>query len=223
MNKAETGRLMHRNESHEAGFSLMELMIAMTITLVIMVGASTLLSKSLGTRSRENRKSDSLADVQRALNIMSREIANSGFGLLNGTDNSNGIVLGASNSSATQLRFRANIVNTSGNNAISDAGEDVTYYLENNRLARYDPFASAGSQTTALLANRIDTLTFGYYDVDAAGNVAAAPALAPTVNTVRVKITVSVTLPAMPGEPGSTEHLTSEVSLRNAPNVIDGY
>ncbi len=214
---------MRRNKSHEAGFSLLELMIAMTITLVIMVAASTLLSKSLGTRSRENRKSDSLADVQRALNIMSREIANSGFGLLDGTDNNNGIVLEAASSKETQIRFRANIVNSNGNDAISDAGEDVTYYLDNNRLARYDRFAAAGSQTTALLANRIDTLTFGYYDVDAAGNVAAAPAGAPTANTVRVKITVSVTLPAMSGEPGSTEQLTSEVSLRNAPNVIDGY
>ncbi len=215
MKKATTRYLMPANKKREDGFSLLELMIAMTITLVIMLGASTLLSKSLGTRSRENRKSDALADVQRALNIMSREIANSGFGL---TDD-NGIIV--ADSTNTQLRFRANIVNS--NNVTSDLGEDITYYLSNNRLARYDKNAPGGTETTALLANRIDTLTFDYYDVDAAGSVSATTAATPTANTVRVKITVSVTLPAMSGEPGSTERLTSEVSLRNAPSVLGSY
>lgn len=209
---------MPANKKREDGFSLMELMIAMTITLVIMVAASTLLSKSLGTRSRENRKSDALADVQRALNIMSREIANSGFGL----EDDNGIII--ADSTNTQLRFRANIDNT--NNTITDLGEDVTYYLSNNRLARYDKNAPAGTETTALLANRIDTLTFDYYDVNAAGTGVSATVNAPatpTARTVRIKITVSVTLPALSGEPASTERLTSEVSLRNAPTVTTGY
>lgn len=218
MKKATTSYLTPANKKREDGFSLLELMIAMTITLVIMLGASTLLSKSLGTRSRENRKSDALADVQRALNIMSREIANSGFGLLD----DNGIIV--ADSTNTQLRFRANIDNS--NSTATDLGEDVTYYLSNNRLARYDKNAPAGAETTALLANRIDTLTFDYYDVNAAGTAVSAtvnsPAT-PTANTVRVKMTVSVTLPAMSGEPASTERLTSEVSLRNAPSVTSGY
>jgi hypothetical protein len=38
-------------------------------------------------RSRENQKSDALADTQRALNILTREVADSGFNL-----NNNGIV-----------------------------------------------------------------------------------------------------------------------------------
>lgn len=213
-----TNYLTPANKKREDGFSLMELMIAMTITLVIMVAASTLLSESLGTRSRENRKSDALADVQRALNIVSREIANSGFGL----DNDNGIIV--ADSGNTQLRFRANIDNT--NTTTTNPGEDVTYYLSNFRLARYDKNAVAGAETTALLANRIDTLTFDYYDVNAAGTTVSATVNAPavpTARTVRVKITVSVTLPEMIGEPASTERLTSEVSLRNAPTVTTGY
>lgn len=204
-------------EKREAGFSLMELMIAMGITMVIMVGASTLLTKSLGTRSRENRKSDALADVQRGLNIMSREISNSGFGLYN----SNGIVLGVNDSTGSQIHFRANINNS--NSLTDQPGEDVTYFLPNNTLARYDKNAG---QTTALLANRIDTLRIDYYDVNPAnGTVAAAPnnPVAPTINTVRLKITVSVTLPLIQGEPASTEQLTSEVTLRNAPNGISNY
>src|SRR5918997_61256 len=55
----------------EAGFSLIELMIAMAIVLVMMTGATQLLMSSLGARTRETQKSDALADAQRALNIMS--------------------------------------------------------------------------------------------------------------------------------------------------------
>ena len=61
------------------GFSLLELIIAMAITMTLMTAAATLLANALRVRTRENQKSDALADTQRALNIMSREIANSGF------------------------------------------------------------------------------------------------------------------------------------------------
>ena len=65
------------------GFSLLELLIAMAITMTLMTAAATLLASALRVRSRENQKSDALADTQRALNIMSREIANSGFNMTN--------------------------------------------------------------------------------------------------------------------------------------------
>ena len=75
----------------DRGFSLLELLIAMTLTIVIMGLASTLLARSLNIRVKANANADALADAQRALNIMSREIANAGFNL---TDN--GIVAGDS-------------------------------------------------------------------------------------------------------------------------------
>ena len=71
----------------EAGFSLFELIIAMTITLVVLTVATTLLARSLNMRTRSNENVDALADAERALNIMSREIAQAGFNL-----NDNGIV-----------------------------------------------------------------------------------------------------------------------------------
>ena len=76
-----------RKSEGEVGFSLPELMIAMSIVLVVMSLTSGLLTRSFNVRSRENQRSDALADAQRALNIMTREIANSGFGL-----SDNGIV-----------------------------------------------------------------------------------------------------------------------------------
>ena len=86
----------------ELGFSLIELMIAMTLTLIIAGASATLLGQSFRMRSREDVRSDAIADAQRALNIVSREIANSGFGLLD-----NGIVPGDTNNQS--IRVRANL------------------------------------------------------------------------------------------------------------------
>src|SRR4030095_13463667 len=113
------------------GFSLLELLIAMVITMALMTAASTLLANALRVRSRENQKSDALADTQRALNIMSREIANAGFNL-----SGNGIV--ALDSGSTQLRIRSNLnrfeydppVTDTMRESATDPGEDITYFLK---------------------------------------------------------------------------------------------
>ena len=73
-----------RRSKNQAGFSLLEVLIAMGITITIMALATTLLAASFRVRSREDRKSDAVADVQRALNIMTREIANAGLKLPGG-------------------------------------------------------------------------------------------------------------------------------------------
>src|SRR6186997_129533 len=86
----------------ERGFSLIELLIAMSITLTVMGLATGFLASSFNVRARENQTTDALADAQRALNIMTREIANTGFGMAN-----NGIV--AADSNDTAIRVRANL------------------------------------------------------------------------------------------------------------------
>jgi hypothetical protein len=197
-------------------------MIAMTIIIIGMGVASKLLAQSFGIRTREDTRSDAIADAQRALNILSREIANSGFGL---TDN--GIVPADSN--ATSIRVRANLnaylgQTTSG--TVTDRDEDVKYIMyvddaaQRRYLVRYDVNLTAPMNQT-VLANRIDSLNIAYFDV--AGNqlnVAATPALA--ANATRLVLTVGVTLPAVgaPGasnyQPSSQIQLTSAVVLRNA-------
>src|SRR5215208_5619761 len=91
-----------KTQNGEVGFSLIELLIAMAISLTVLGLASSLLAGSFNVRSRENQKTDALADAQRALNIMTREIANSGFGLAN-----NGIV--EADSTASAIRIRSNL------------------------------------------------------------------------------------------------------------------
>src|SRR5256886_8919090 len=98
----------HTESSTQSGFSLLELIIGMAITLVVVTIASTLLASSFAIRGRENQRSSAIADAQRALNTMSREIANAGYGL-----STNGIVAGGSG--LTQKRGRSGL-NLSGAN-----------------------------------------------------------------------------------------------------------
>jgi len=158
----------------QAGFSLFELMISMVVTLVMMGLASTLLASSFKIRSREDRKSDAIADVQRALNIMTREIGNAGFRLPSGLNSvsSNGIVTGDSNNQS--IRIVSNLDGAPdpatpdvADTTVTGPSEDLKFlmYIDNNLgqryLVRYDE--NAGNKTT-VLANRIDSMVIRYYD-----------------------------------------------------------
>ncbi len=223
--------MLKANRSTQAGFSLVELLIAMSVTLVIAGMASTLVASSFRLRAREDVRSDAVADAQRALNIVSREIANSGFGLID-----NGIVPGDTN--ATCIRFRSNLNAytrdsfgnpVAGSNTVSEADEDIKYSMYNDDVAnrhylvRYDVILGAGDPRngTTVLANRIDNFNLRFFD--SAGSeldINTDPSL--LVHVWKVRITVGVVMPEQgtPGSPGyqpeSTMQLASDVVLRNA-------
>lgn len=214
------------NKESEGGFSLIELLIAMSISLVILGGASTLLSSSFKIRARENARTDSIADVQRGLNIMARELAIGGYGF---DPASNGLVVGDSDGSSIRVRSNLNRY-SAGSMTIESENEDVKYLLDStdgqNYLVRYDRLA-AGTQAT-VLANRIDDLAIIYWSpANVALNVAADPSQ--VANAVGVRITVSVDLPAVgtpnsPGfQPATTMQLTSDVTLRNKTQNLATY
>ena len=218
------------NQNTSGGFSLLELLIAMVIKMALMTAASTLLANALRVRNRENQKSDALADTQRALNIMSREIANAGFNMTG-----NGIV--AADSGLNEIRIRSNLnhydydpsVTSDSRANVQDSGEDITYFInaaDNTMyLARHDQFGNGST----VLANRIDGMNIHYYDQKVTYTAppkehdilnASAPEVLPQ-NAKYIVIAVSVTLDAVgnPGSPGYqppyTVLLCSDVTLRN--------
>jgi len=192
-------------KSEQGGFSILELLITMIVTLAILVAASTLLASSLRTRTRENARSDALAAAQRALNIMSREISNSGYGL-----SDNGIVV--ADSAADSIRVRANLNNDAD---LNDVDEDVRFILQtaNGEIVRYDNSTLAGARS--VLATNISSLTLKYLNV--AGTAVSAD------NAERVSIELLVNLPAGPEQPASNVYLISQVALRNAPGTLQQY
>jgi len=211
----------------EAGFSLIELLVAMTITLVVLGITANLLASSFNLRSRENQRSDAMADAQRALNIMTREIANTGFGLAD-----NGIV--AADSGLSSIRVRANLNAFDGqttSNSISDRNEDVKYSLYTTATDSYIVRLDIGTQNqTTVLANRVDALIFRYYPArvnyttsSSDCNIStASPEVTLKSDTKYMVISVCVELPARgvrnsPGyQPVSRVQLVSDVYLRNA-------
>ena len=218
------------NKAQNGGFSLLELLIAMVITMALMTAAATLLANALRVRSRENQKSDALADTQRALNIMSREIANSGFNMTG-----NGIV--AAESGLNEIRVRSNLnrfdydasVSYESRANVQDSGEDITYFIneaDNTKyLARHDRFGTGST----VLANRIDGMNVHYFDQKVTytappggADITDVSALeVPPANAKYIVIAISVTLDAVgtPGTPGYQPPysvlLCSDVTLRN--------
>jgi Tfp pilus assembly protein PilW len=220
------------NQSTAEGFSLFELLIAMTITLVLLGLSSALLASSFRFRTRENQRTEALADSQRGLNLMTREIANSGYGL---TDN--GII--ASDSGLTSIRVRANLnasENETTSNTAADRDEDIKFllYTENgfSYIVRLDVNVAAQEM---VLANRVDALNLRYYPdkvyyttafcdianvVDASGNPVSE--VTQKSDAKYVVISVCVTLPQVgtPGsagfQPPSRVQFVSDAALRNS-------
>jgi prepilin-type N-terminal cleavage/methylation domain-containing protein len=223
-----------RTKQSSGGFSLLELLIAMAITITLMTAATTLLAGALRMRSRENQKSDALADTQRALNILTREIADSGFNL-----NNNGIVAGDSGLHTLRIRSNLNKYDLAApdpaRNGIGvpvwDASEDISYYTnlaDNTKyLVRHDEYGSGST----VLANRIDAIGFHYFDQkvtyscksgdsdisDRSVNEVASPTQAKYV-VIAIAVTLDqIGTPGSPGfQPKYSVLLCSDVALRNS-------
>ena len=218
-----------RVRAGEAGFSLIELMVALGVTLVIMVIASRMLAMSMAVRSRENQRSEAVADVQRALQSMSREISNAGLGMY-AADGSpkNGLVAADSGPLAIRVRTNLNSFCTAATNGTADAcdtdttdaGEDLVFALINNvdaagqlqsLITRQDVNSS---NAISPLANRVDELEFKYYRSDGTETTDASLAQS-------VAITVTVTLPAVGTkgqagyQPPSQMQVVSQSVMRN--------
>jgi len=208
----------HGHACDSGGFSLVELLVSMVITLVILTAAVTLFSSQLSSRQYQSKRADAITSAQAAINILSREIGNSGYGLKRGILASNGLVLNDCNSD--RLHFRANTDNL--NATTSDPGEDVTFYYDasSKSIVRYDA-ASGGS--SAGIINQVSNVSFTYYDYASNGSFTAVNP--PTDRTARVTIRLTVLL--SPGGTDLTSPLNvtveSDIALRNSQYGVGQY
>lgn len=223
-----------RKRKGQKGFSLVELIIATTIMLILLSVVSTLIARAFSVRQRESRRSDALVSVQAALNVISREVGNSGFGIYSDSLTrvpSNGIIL--ADSDQNRIHMRSNMWNQGDkddcDNSVPDTacmtdepGEDITYYLDpaSQSIVRYDP---NDSPTTSVVVNRVSSLTFKYFNYDpSTGTVSESDT--PTASTSRVRITVEAVLERVVGQvnPSSVTY-ESQVTLRNASYMLKQY
>ena len=223
-------------ETNSSGFSLLELMIAMTVMLLALGIVSSILANAMSVRQRESRTADALTTAQAALGIMSREISNSGFGLydssLSPTAN-NGIVV--ADSDATKVRIRSNQQNAGGVHdapgpttlELNEPGEDVMYFFDpaTKSIVRYDANAlGVGVGQTSVVVNKISNVEFEYYDYYGPDSAPGGPFSVPTPETGRVKIIVTVELDPVIGQPDNqVVTFASEVTLRNNSYMLQQY
>jgi type II secretory pathway pseudopilin PulG len=224
---------MHRSlqTRTDSGFSLLELLIAMAITIVLLGLGSTVLMSSFNIRHREDQVSDALADAQRALNIMSREIANAGFNL-----STNGIVPGDSDSSSIRIRSNLNKYDSAAlaesQEGVIDPGEDIKYFVnaaeKTNYLVRYDINNPDKKAQKTVLANRLDSLKIHYFAQQVSYSTSGCdikdPSSAPVAPEAARYVVIAVCVELQEyGAQNSPGHqpflpvlLASDVTLRNA-------
>lgn len=205
--------IRRKRDCRNQGFSLIELLVTMTITLVLLGVITTVFSKALQTRDRDSSRTDALTAAQAAINVMSREISNSGFGLTN-----NGISI--SDSNGKKLRVRCNVVN---NDLLTDdPGEDITYYYDSTSqsVVRYD----SNTGLASAVINQISDVSFLYYDFTDANSTPTNGTATPTINTGRVEIALTVKLADVQGQPKNQKIVfTSQVTLRNSTYMLNQY
>lgn len=202
-------------QKNAAGFSLLELVIAMSITLTLMAAAGMVFRQSLSTRERETRRTAAIVAAQSTLNLLSRELANSGYGL---TDN--GIV--AADSDDKKVHFRSNIQNADA--LTDDPGEDLMYYYDadSSSVIRYDPNSPSGTPKTSTVINKAEEFSLVYWDYN--GSATPVKAVTPSANTARITITITVKLEPVQGQPSDQViTYTSDVTLRNSKYISKQY
>jgi len=205
-----------KRSNPEGGFSVVEMVLTMVIMLVIMGVVMSLFSRSLGTRTRESSRTDALTATQAALNVMSREIANSGYGTV-----TNGLM---DDSTVGLLHFVSNHVNTNDN--LLQPGENVTYYFEptTESILRYDANGEGpGSPLTSIIINRISRVDYEYFNYTGANPLPTVTNF-PTADTGRVRIKLRVNMERVQGQVNSDfVVLSSDVTLRNSGYMLKNY
>lgn len=212
----------YNSKIKERGFSLIELIIALTITIIILTISFTLLVESLRQKFREDAVVSALADGNQALNALSNDLINAGMGI-----KGNGIL--AANSGKNFIRIRSNLnafMKQTSSNTVTDTNEDIAYLVvpsENGQgvLVKMD----VNTGTVNVIASKIDNsdidndgagdgVSFTYLDVN--GNQVSADSAVQLIITLRLKLPQQGT-PKSPGyKPETILPITTKVFLRNS-------
>lgn len=207
-----------------AGFSLVELIISMLVTLIILGAGVAAFTSNMRMRTYEINRTDALASTQAAINIMSREIGNSGFGLAHNDGlETNGLVFSVvfSDCNDTRLHFRANTNNS--NFVTSDPGEDVTFYYDaaTQSVVRYDK----ATNTKSGIINQVSQVQFTYWNYDYNDDgliVVSAGTASEQTARITIRLTVLISGDGNANSPRNVK-FESDIALRNSQYGLGRY
>jgi len=162
---------MEQNTKKSDGFTLVELLIALALSLVVLTSVSSAFISQRKTYDAQEQITEMIQGTRAVMEIITRDVKLAGFDPSgNAFDN---ITTYAIPYSATQLEIRADIDDGDGTAASSDANEVIIYTFDgtNHEIERDSGQAWSGA---TLLAENIQSFTFDYLDAD--GNSTTTPA-----------------------------------------------
>ena len=204
---------------HPKGFTLVELLIALTIGSLVMTAVYSTYHSQQETYIIENQKAGMRQNVRAALFYMERELR------MMGCDPTGKANAGVEAASANSIRFKMDITggesdgkdnNDDGtvddsaedsypDGAPDDAGEDITFSLSDDDLDGDNELVMTDNNTvdTRWIAENIDALDFVYLDEDSV--VLVAPIDTSKIRAVQITV-VARTGQGDPGYSNSVEY-----------------
>jgi type IV pilus assembly protein PilW len=169
-----------------AGFTLMELLVAMSIGLVVLAAVA----KTFTVQSRQNTAEEQVSQMQQnaraALDLMVREIQMAKY---NPAGSAFASAYGVTYS-ASQLEVKADMDSNGTIDTSSGSVEDIIYAYDNTNkyITR-----KLGSGTAEIVADNITAFTFTYYDAN--GSAVTSSANSGNIRKVTISITARTAKP----------------------------
>ena len=200
---------------NDAGFTLMEVLVSMTIGLVVLAGVA----RTFTAQTRQNNAEEQITQMQQnaraALDLMVREIHMAKY-----NPSGNAFPTGTYGVpySATQLQIQADMNNSGAVNtttcdpADSTSMENIIYAWDSANLRITRQCGSTG--TAELLADYITAFTFNYYDAN--GSAVTSSGNSGNIRKVAISLTAR-TAKLDPNYPSNGGYRTFQISAEITP------
>lgn len=146
------------NTSGNSGFTLLEVIVALTITLIVMSGIISLLNSLNRTYTGQNVAAAVQQVTRAGIDIMTRNIRMAGLNPLNLEP------IGIVEASGDKIRFKLDLDGSGAIEAGADIREDIAFLLnrKNQLIRQYD----GNNRSNRSLLDNVSELKFKYLDAD---------------------------------------------------------
>ena len=180
---------MEKGTKNSAGFTLVELLIALALGLVVLTSVSSAFISQRKTYDAQEQMTEMIQGTRAVMEIITREVKLAGFDPqkgISGHTNVAGIPY-----SATQLELRADL-DGDGTASASDSNELIIYTHDGTNL-ELDRNAGQAWSGARLLAENIQAFTFTYWKSD--GTEVLATADEADIRQIKITITARTAKP----------------------------
>ena len=173
---------MKTSEKKDEGFTIIELLIALTLSLVVLTSVSGAFISQRKTYASQEQMTEMIQGTRAVMEIITREVKLAGFNPTGST------TLVGIPYSTTQLEIRADL-DGDGTATASDTNE-VIIYSHDGSVLEINRNAGQAWSYARILAENIESFTFGYLDADGIATTTAAD-----IRMVEITITARTAKP----------------------------